>query len=197
MSDLDTIFSMIPIDDVAAKVGIDKQTAERAVAAAIPALMGGMKENAKDPQGEKSLAKAIDSKDPGLVIGGINLGDIDIADGAKIVKNIFGPKTDDVEDKLQATNVDKNIIHDVLPIVAPIVLSFVASKISGGSAPAKKNDSGGWLGDLLGNMMGGGSSTKSSGSNDLLGSVLGSVMSNGGSDAIGNLLGGLLGGGKR
>ncbi len=167
--------------------------------------------NATDPAGAASLERAVKSHDPSLVEGGVNLADVDEEDGRKIVRNVFGDNTDQV-----VTALDKkegggagDLIGKLLPILAPIVLAFLAKQFTeeagglrarGGVVgrrrhrrrarrPARRRirrirwvraARGGGLGDLLGGLLGGGG---------------GRAAAVGG--GLGDLLGGLLGGGKR
>src|SRR5690606_27514013 len=120
---------------------------------------------------------------------------IDTADGKKIVRNIFGDNTDQVVNTLTEQDSNKkNIIGDLLPILAPIVMGFVANQFG------NKNDddsSGGGLSDMLGGLLGGGNS---SGNSNPLGDIIGGIgnlfgggdsKSSGGNDLLGGLLGGL------
>ncbi len=206
MSDLDQLFKQIPIDDIAKKLGVDAGTAQQGVAAALPALLHGLDANAKDEAGAASILKALESKDTSLIDGGISLADVDTKDGKKIVKHIFGDSTKDVTAKLGGiTSGGKSLITKLLPILAPIVLAFLASKIGGSSSSnkkvTKKSSSGGGLTDILGSVLGGASGGSGGGGiGDILGSVLGGAMggSSGGSGGgIGDILGGLLGGGSK
>lgn len=202
MTSLDDIASTINIDQLATKLGVDRATAERAVAAALPALVGGLHANAQDPAGAASLAGAVGTKDPALVEGGVDLDQVDTGDGAKIVRNVFGSNQDQVVQALASDSrtPDASIIAKVLPLLAPVVLSFLAKQVgarsgSGGGAP-----SGGGLTDVLGGLLGGGGGAAGGGSaGGGLGGMLGGLLgggSGGGLD-VGGLLGGLLGGGKR
>jgi len=202
VTSLDDIASTINIDQLATKLGVDRATAERAVAAALPALVGGLHANAQDPAGAASLAGAVGTKDPALVEGGVDLDQVDTGDGAKIVRNVFGSNQDQVVQALASDSrtPDASIIAKVLPLLAPVVLSFLAKQVgarsgSGGGAP-----SGGGLTDVLGGLLGGGGGAAGGGSaGGGLGGMLGGLLgggSGGGLD-VGGLLGGLLGGGKR
>lgn len=214
MSGLDDLVSIIPIDQIAARLGVDRDTARSAVDAALPALVGGLQANAEDPAGAASLSKALATKDPSLIAGGVSLDDVDDADGAKIVSNVFGPNQDQVIAALGSTGkADGGLLSKLLPILAPIVMAFLAKKVFGGSKaePAatptsslpgadRAEPSGGGLGDILGSVLGGGSSSGGSGGGlgDILGSVLGGGSgSGGGLGGLGDVLGGLLGAGKR
>ena len=159
MAALDDIVANLPIGDIAAKLGVDEATAKQAVNDALPALLAGLGANAADPAGAASLEKAVAKHDPKLIEGGVNLADVDEEDGKKIVKNVFGDKTDQV-----VTALDKkeggagDLIGKLLPILAPIVLSFLAAQFAKKpeAAEAAPESSGGGLGDLLGGLLGGG-----------------------------------------
>lgn len=213
MSDLNDILDRIPIDDIAEQLGVSKEDAATAVAQAVPTLLAGMQANAASG-GEASLEKALKKHESSQATAK-KVADIDTADGEKIVKNVLGDKSNAVAEKVAEANpsdfVSKDLIAKVLPIVAPIVIGFLASKFFGGSSTTstvatKSEDSGGGLGDLVGNVLGGltGSSTSSSsasgGIGDLIGGLLGGLTGSSGksssntSDGLGGLLGGLLGG---
>ena len=49
MSEIDEILNQVPMDQVAAALGVDQSEAEQATRTAIPALLGGMQANAADP----------------------------------------------------------------------------------------------------------------------------------------------------
>ena len=199
MAGLDDLMSIIPIDDIAAKLGVDKETATAAVSAALPALVSGMAANAEDPAGAASLSKALASKDTALVEGGVNLADVDDEDGAKIVHHVFGDNENQVIAALGSTGkADGGMLSKLLPMLAPIVMAFLASKLSKGGASSestastKQEDAGGGLGDVLGGILGGGSGGSGGGLGDILGGLLG-----GSGGGLGDILGGLLGGGRK
>lgn len=206
MSDIDDLFSQLPIGDIAKQVGASESDTRDAIAAALPALFKGLEANASDPAGAASLLGALQDKDPSLAAGTIDISEVDTQDGAAIVGNIFGDNKDDVAAKLGSVGGDgigKQLMDKLLPILAPIVLSFIASKVFGsGSSGGSTSSSGGGLGDILGQVLGGATSGGSSSSGGGLGDILGQVLggggsSSGGGDVLGDLLGGLLGGGKR
>jgi hypothetical protein len=182
MSSIDDILANIPINSLADQLGVDPATAESAVREALPALLGGMQANAADPQGAASLASAVESHSPKLVEGGVDLSDIDTEDGEKIVGHVFGENTGAVAQTLGG-NLGGNgdLVQKLLPILAPIVLSYLAQRMRGGDAQGGGAGSGG-LGELLGSVLGG----------------LGGGQPQGqGGGSILDMLGGLLGGGRR
>lgn len=198
MAAYDDIIANIPISDLARRLGVDETTARQAVDEALPALLGGMGANAQDPAGAASLERAVQQHPARLFEGGVNLDEVDEQDGDKIVHNVFGANTDQVVQKLGSTDGGggQGIIQKLLPILAPIVLSFLASQFAkrqqgGGADPAQADaptGGGGGIGDILGGLLGGGGSTSSAGGAGGGGGMLG---------GLGDLLGGLLGGGKR
>lgn len=185
MDDLSGLINLIPIGDIAKKLGIDEDIAKAAVAVAVPAIVGGLAANAKDKGGAKSLEKAL-GKHAGR--SPKKLDDIDEAEGAKIVTHVFGDKKDDVvraaakKAPAKADGPDIGaIVAQVLPIIAPIVLAFVANQFIGKKeeaapkAEAAPAASGNALGDMLGSL----------------------ISSPQGQELIAGALGGLLGGGRK
>lgn len=204
MSDLDDLFDELPIGQIAKQLGVSESQASAAVAAALPTLVKGLEANAQDPAGAAQLTKALSSKSTSLVDGGISLADVDPDDGAKIVKHIFGGKSNDVASKLGGLGGEGGLGSDLtkklLAILAPIVLAWIVKKVTGGGG---SDSSGGGIGDILGQVLGGsGGGSSNSGSGGILEGVLGQVLgggssSSGGMGGLDDLLGGLLGGGSR
>ncbi|WP_345415177.1 DUF937 domain-containing protein [Pseudonocardia xishanensis] len=206
MSPVDEILAQVPLGDLAARLGVDESTAERAARQALPALLGGIQANADDPAGAASLAGAVQQHDESLIDGGVDLGQVDTADGDKIVSHVFGAQRETVVNQLGGIGAlgapaggaapgaqaalggqdGSGLIAKLLPILAPIVMSYLAKKLSGsqgsGGLPGAGGGAGGGLGDLLGGILGGGAQGQGGG-------VLGG--------GLGDLLGGLLGGGRK
>jgi len=184
MSDFDGLIDMLPIGDIAKKLGIDENMAALAVKAAVPAIIGGLAANAnKSKEGAKSLEGALERHSAKVPAGKAKVADINTDDG----KKVFGSKSSDVAAAVgENTNVAGDIIAQVLPIIAPIVLAWVGSQFFGQKAePAAKPAAkaaeaapAGGIGDL-GGMIGGLLSSKQ------------------GQDLIGGALAGMLGGGKK
>ncbi len=177
MTDVNDLLSQIPMDQLARQLGVDEQTAEAATRQALPALLGGMQANAQDPAGAASLSRAVGDHDASLLDGGIDLGQVDVVDGDHIVSNVFGGNRDQVVDRLAGGGADSGLIGKLLPMLAPLVMAYLAKQLQGGGeGPGAAGGPGaGGLGDLLGGLLGGG----------------------GQAGGLGDLLGGLLGGGKR
>jgi hypothetical protein len=200
MPSIDDLLSQIPLDQLAGKLGVDEQTADRAARAAGTVLVGGMEANAQDPAGAASLEQAVRDHDPSLVEGGVDLDKVDVQDGVKIVRNVFGDKQDQVINALGQAGqqgggggLDMGALTKALPMLAPLVMSFLAKMGGGGqtqAAAVEPSGGGGGIGDMLGGLLGGGGG---------LGSMLGGLFGGGGGGGggIADMLGGLLGGGRR
>lgn len=197
MTELQDILRQIPVDQIAGLLGTDQQTARTAVEAAIPTLLAGMHNNAQASGGAASLESALSQHRDGLLEGGVDVSRVDTADGEKIVSHVFGGQQDQVASQLAGTSqlsgVGGDLVRKLLPILAPIVMSYLANKVLGGRGQSGADASGGTggagqaggidLGGILGGMLGGAGGAAAGGA--------------GGMGGLGDLLGGLFGGGQQ
>jgi len=168
MATIDDLLAQIPMDQLARQIGVPPDEAEELTRQALPALLGGMEANAQEPGGETSLAEAIGQHDDDLLDGGVDLNRVDTEDGQKIVRHVFGENRNEVISRLGGGG-KESMMSTLLPLLAPLVMSFLAKKAGGGSGAGSTG--GGGIGDLLGGLLGGGS--RSGGIEDLLGGLLG------------------------
>lgn len=199
MGQYDELLSAIPVSQLAQQVGADEAEVSQAVQQVLPALVGGLSANAQRPEGAAALTNAL-SDHADTDFG--NLSNVKLDDGDKIVGHIFGDQREAVVNQLGGLGGSGGgLIQKLLPILAPIVLSFLAKKmggagglggaltdaLGGGSAPTSGGGApagGGGVGDLLGDLLGG-----------ALGGASGGQRGSGG--GLDDLLGGLLGGGRQ
>lgn len=127
-----------PLQQVSQQLGIGQAEASGAVGAALPLLMGALGRNAEQPQGAEALFGALQRNHSGLDIGSV-LGSVlggastPEANGAGILGHIFGGSQPRAEAGLgQATGLDSNRAGQLLKILAPIVLAFLAKRMSQG-----------------------------------------------------------------
>lgn len=197
MPSLEDLVKLIPVDQVASKLGVDNDTAKESIAQALPALVAGLSKEAETPEGAQKLEAALAKHDPKLTEGTIDVDKLDVADGEKILGHTFGDKKDQVVAKLaeQPGSGGSDIFQKLLPMAAPLVLSYLSKQMSGGgqqaqaapapAAPAPQQSGGGInIGNILGGLLGGGGGQQQP-----------QQQSGGGLD-IGGLIGGLLGGGR-
>ncbi|MET1063975.1 MAG: DUF937 domain-containing protein [Arthrobacter sp.] len=194
MTELHDILQQIPVDQIAGMLGTDRQTAQSAVEAAVPTLLAGMQNNTQAADGATSLESALSRHQNGLLDGGVDASQVDTADGEKIVSHVFGGQQDQIASQLagpsQLGGVSGDLIKKLLPILAPIVMSYLANKVLGGRGESTDAGSAGGsggaggidLGGILGGILGGAGGAAAGGA--------------GGIGGLGDLLGGLLGGGQ-
>ncbi len=203
MAGLDELYAQIPVQDIANKIGADEGEVNNAIRTLVPALVGGLAENvAADQIDSSDLESAVAQQGAsGLLDGGVTVDQVDAKQGDQYVAKIFGGNDSSV---VASALADKgagggDLIKQLLPILAPIVLAYIGKQLSKGSAPAGQGSAGGGgLGDILGSVLGG-AGGGGGGGNNPLGSILGSVLGGGGggqNSPIGEILGGLLGGRK-
>jgi len=129
MSEIQQLLGRMPIQQIAQQAGVGEDEARQAIEAIVPALVGGMQANAHDPAGARSLAGAL-----GAHAGRLDerlAGSVDTADGEKIVRNVFGDNADQIARAAGGGSALGGIIQKVLPIVAPMVLAWIANRFFG------------------------------------------------------------------
>ncbi len=170
MATIDDLLAQIPMDQLARQLGVAPAEAEELTRQALPALVGGMEANAREPGGERSLAEAIGQHDDDLLDGQVDLDQVDTDDGQKIVGHVFGDNRDQVISRLGGGG-KESMMSRLLPLLAPLVMSFLAKRAGGGGGASGAGSTSGGIGELLGGLLGGGSG--GGGLEDLLGGLLG------------------------
>ncbi|MEG2047829.1 MAG: DUF937 domain-containing protein [Comamonas sp.] len=147
-----------PMQQMAQQLGVDSVQAQSAVGAALPLLLGTLGHNASQPQGAADLLGAL-QRDHGAatpqglgglgdllgsVLGGAQGGGAGLGGGADILGHIFGGNQQRAEAGLgQATGLGGNA-GNLLQMLAPIVMAFLANRVQSGGLDA------GGLGQALG-----------------------------------------------
>ena len=140
-----------PLQQMAQQLGTSPAQAQDAVGAALPLLLGALGRNAAQPQGAMDLFGALQrNHSGGADLGGL-LGSLlgggsggGPQDGAAILGHIFGGNQQRAEAGLgQATGLGANA-GQLLQMLAPIVMSFLAQRMQSGGMDA------GGLGQVLG-----------------------------------------------
>ena len=219
MSAVDDILGALPADQISQQVGATPDEVRTAAAAVLPALLGGLQANAGDPSGAGSILQALGQHDDDLLTGGADLSAIDEQDGSAIAGHIFGDQQDEVVNRLgglQAvggSGLGGALVRKLLPILAPMVLSWLANKVLKGGGGGVGGTTSARPADPAPSLPGGGGSTPGS-LDDMLRDVLGSAAGSTGAGSggstgagspagfdpgsiIGDVLGGVLGGGRR
>lgn len=199
VANLDDLFALIPTQDIAAKLGVDAGEVDSTIRTLVPVLVGGLQENAQNPDAASNIEAAASSHAAqGLLDGGVNVGQTDAADGLKAVANIFGGNdTGQVAAALSGAGAgNSDLVQRLLPMLAPIVLAYIGKQLMGqkGEPAQQQAGSGGGLGDVLGGILGGRSGGGDA--NKSMSSILGNALGGKTGEAVGGILGGLLGGKK-
>lgn len=162
---------------IAARIGADPEGTKQAIALALPALLGGLQQQAAPGSG---LEQAVQQDHDGSIlddIAGYLQGTANLSprttDGEGILGHVLGGQQPQLQQALSSqTGLSMSSITQLLPLLAPIVMGML-----GRQARSEGAASGGGLGDLggiLGGLLGGsGSSGAGGGLEDLLGSITG------------------------
>jgi hypothetical protein len=137
------------IDQIAGQLGLGRDQTEKAVAGALPMLLGGLMRNSESPDGAAALLGALQRDHDGSVlddIGGfLGQGSGAAAAGMGILKHVFGQREASVENALAGTSgLDSGNIRQILAMLAPLVMGML------GRNQRQSNLDVGGLSDLLG-----------------------------------------------
>lgn len=129
------------LGQLAGAFGTDNDMMGKAVAAALPALLGGLSRNAREPQGAEALFNAVNKDHNGgsiLDSLGMMLGSQwgqqqAMGTGEKILGHVLGGGRPRVEQQVaQSSGMSSALVSKLLPMLAPIVLGYLGKKFSGG-----------------------------------------------------------------
>lgn len=208
----DQLMRAIPVDRLAQDLGEDPDATRQAVQASLPAILGGLTANAQSREGAGSLLEALGQHQNGLV-DDVALDRVDQNDGEKILGHVFGGNTDTIVNQLGGLGgaQSSGLVRKLLPILAPIVLSWLAKQVTGAAGgglggaaqqqPTRVEQPGGALGQgqvaPRADEPAAGGLDMTSVLQDVLGSALGGATGQrpqAGGNILGDVLGGLLGG---
>lgn len=151
------------VEQISQQVGADSSMVNTAIQAALPAILGGLANNAATPDGAESLNTALEQDhSDGSVLG--NLGGLSDmifgggqqappprqADAGGILGHILGGSQGAVaQDVSQKSGLDMGTVAQILMFLAPIVMSYLGQK------KQQENVGADGLGGLLGGILGG------------------------------------------
>jgi hypothetical protein len=115
------------IEAISRQLGIDPQTAQQAVAGAIPILTGALARNAASPDGAAALDQALQQHDGSILDQALtHLSQGNTADGDGILGHILGGHRSTAENGLaQATGLNAGTAGQLLMMLAPLVMGAV------------------------------------------------------------------------
>lgn len=112
---------------LASAIGADEGAMGPLISAALPAILGGLANNTKSPAGAASLSNALNEHNDSVFgdLGSILTG----GPGEAILGHVLGQKRAPVEQKLAGqTGVDLSMITKLLPLLAPLVMGYLAKQ---------------------------------------------------------------------
>lgn len=134
------------LQQVSQKLGLDGNQASQAIQTALPLLLGALGNNAREPQGAQSLLNALQRDHLGAAGtpaggGGFDLGNIvgavlggggsNATNGTGILGHVFGSQSPQAAQVLgQKTGLDAGTSGQLLALLAPIVMSFLAQRFA-------------------------------------------------------------------
>lgn len=129
---LSTIMNNGTSEKISQKTGLDADQLSQVISLGLPMILGGMARNASSPDGAESLDSALaqdHSNSTVLDSADEAASDTTELDGSKILGHIFGTDKSNVSDAVsEKTGIDSQKIMQVLAILAPIVMAYLAKK---------------------------------------------------------------------
>lgn len=176
MSLLDTVQQHLgpeQIQQISQHLGVDPATANNAIQAALPMIVGGMAHTAQQPGGASAIQTAVENHKPADMLGGLgNLGGMISGAmggaGGGLLNSILGQHTTTVQNGVQtATGLDSSKVTALLAMLAPIVMTALVHHQA--TQPAGSQ---GGLGSILQQAA---SAAQQGGASSQLGGVLGQI----------------------
>lgn len=128
------------LGQLAGALGADNDLVSKGVAAALPALLGGLARNSREPDGASSLFNALGNDHDGSILDSLGsiFGGSPWAQqqanrhGERILGHVFGQSRPRVEQQVQQTSgLSSALVSKMLPLLAPVVLGYLGKKLSG------------------------------------------------------------------
>jgi len=157
------------LQEIAQKVGVDEETAQKAISVAAPLLLAALARNSSTPAGAQALHQALTNDHDGSILEDIVgfLTNPEAANGAGILRHVLGDQQQAVQSGLaQTAGLDAGSMGQILEMAAPLIMGALGqttqqqgldadglSKLLKGQTQAEKQqepDLMGTIGQLLG-----------------------------------------------
>jgi len=193
------------ISGASKQFGLGEGSTQKAMSAAMPLILGAMKNNASTPEGASGLLGALSGKHDGgildnlgSILGGGSVDEDVMQDGAGILGHVFGGKEEHVAAAVsKSSGIDLGSAMNILKVAGPFLMGAIGKQ----ARTQNVSDQNG-IGDLLGGLLGGGHKEQQSlvnrlldadGDGSIIDDVAGMLLSGGKKGGLGSLLGGLFG----
>ena len=132
IDDLAKLLQGDTLNSLASAVGGDPAYVGKGVTAALPALIGSLADKTKTPEGAAGLFDTLSKNFDGSLLD--NMGNIAanplVANGLPFLQSILGDSQAATESKIaKVSGLDTGLVGRLLPLLAPIVLSYVGKMI--------------------------------------------------------------------
>lgn len=118
------------VENLTNQLDVDKNQVEIAIRTVIPTLIADLGSNVQSKKGAKSLMDALD-KHIDVDISDMNdfLSNVDLEDGQKILKHVFGKKQTQIEkDISNRSGLEVNQVTILMSTLAPIFMAFLGNQ---------------------------------------------------------------------
>lgn len=146
------------IDGASKQIGLEKGSTISAIGAAMPLILGAMKNNTSTSNGAEGLIKALGNSNHnggmldnlGSILGGNNIDDDVMTDGSNILAHVFGGQENNAANAIsKSSDIDLNSAMNIMKVAAPFVMSYLGKETKSNNI----SDQGG-ISSLLGNLLG-------------------------------------------
>lgn len=138
------------IEQLSKSTGARPEQVQQLAREGLPLLLQTLQQNAADPEGAKSLDKALEEhKDDKVddVLGFLK--NVDTSDGAKILQHIFSSRNEAVQEDMAAkAGANKNQVSALMTQLAPLVLGALGNQKKTGTG--NQGDLTGLIGSVIG-----------------------------------------------
>lgn len=156
------------VDQISQQVGADSSVVNTAIQAALPAILGGLSNNAATPEGAESLNNTLEQHHDGSILdnigglagmifgGGQQAPASPAADAGGILSHILGGGQGQVaQDVSQKSGLGMGQVAQIMMFLAPIVMGYL------GKQKQEQGVGASGIGGLLGGLLGGGGQAQS------------------------------------
>jgi len=147
------------INGAGKQMGLDSKSTAGALSAAMPLILGAMKNNSGSVQGSADLLGALNSPahsggarldNLGSILGGDSIDQDVMDDGGKILGHIFGGQESNAANAVsKSTGLNMDSAMSLLKVAAPLIMSYLGKQTKQNNV----TDSNG-LADMLGGLLG-------------------------------------------
>ncbi|MCF6224178.1 MAG: DUF937 domain-containing protein [Flavobacteriaceae bacterium] len=161
------------INGASQQMGLNKASTASALGAAMPLILGAMKNNASSSSGAAGLLGALGNSNHsggmldnlGSILGGSNIDDDIMKDGGNILGHVFGGQEKNAANAIsKSSGIDMNSAMNMMKVAAPFIMSYLGKKTTSNGVSDQNG-----ISDLLGSLLGG----DSSGQQDLASKIQG------------------------